>query len=217
MRFNRSGYTAGARVRHRLWCRRRLGVLEPETARRWRCSFEFVPIPSSSITVTLSGSEAGLRVIQFTKRHWSSLGCNGETFSDRGYQSSWEVSRAQPGTAGILVDYTGGEVGASFGSGTPTSRAQQFLAQVEPVLPGLSSVWNGRATVDFWAAGRSRARGGRAERTRAPLSWDYQSPAQPGLVRIRWRWPQKLSLLAVRAIVESHGLGEPWLYEVDPA
>lgn len=71
MRLNRSGYTAGARVRHRLWCRRRLGVLEPETARRWRCSFEFVPIPSSSIAVTLSGSEAGLRVIQFTKRHWS--------------------------------------------------------------------------------------------------------------------------------------------------
>jgi len=30
--------------------------------------------------------------------------------------------------------------------------AQQFLAQIEPVLPGLSATWNGRATVDFWPA-----------------------------------------------------------------
>jgi monoamine oxidase len=89
--------------------------------------------------------------LQFTRRHWTSLGLTGETYSDRGYQSTWEVSRAQPGQSGILVDYTGGKIGASFGSGTPTSRAQQFLAQIEPVLPGLSQYWNGKATIDFWA------------------------------------------------------------------
>jgi monoamine oxidase len=88
--------------------------------------------------------------VQFTRRHWNSLGCNGDTFADTGYQNSWEVSRAQPGTAGILVDYTGGDVGASFGSGTPSSRAQQFLTQIEPVLPGLSQYWNGKATIDYW-------------------------------------------------------------------
>jgi monoamine oxidase len=89
--------------------------------------------------------------VQFTRRHWASLGLTGETYSDRGYQSTWEVSRAQPGQSGILVDYTGGKIGASFGSGTPTSRAQQFLAQIEPVVPGLSQYWNGKATIDFWA------------------------------------------------------------------
>ena len=88
--------------------------------------------------------------LQFRRRHWNDLGSNGETYSDRGYQSTWEVSRAQPGQSGILVDYTGGTIGASFGSGTPTSRAQQFLSQIEPVLPGLSQHWNGRATVDYW-------------------------------------------------------------------
>ena len=88
--------------------------------------------------------------VQFTRRHWNSLGCNGDTVADTGYQNTWEVSRAQPGTAGILVDYTGGDVGASFGSGTPASRAQEFLTQIEPVLPGLPQYWNGRATVDFW-------------------------------------------------------------------
>ena len=56
----------------------------------------------------------------------------------------------QPGAQGILVDYTGGTIGASFGSGTATTRAQQFLAQLEPVLPGATAQWNGRATLDYW-------------------------------------------------------------------
>ncbi len=61
------------------------------------------------------------------------------------------MTRAQVGAAGILVDYTGGNIGASFGTGTPSERAAQFLAQIEPVLPGISSRWNGRATIDYWA------------------------------------------------------------------
>jgi monoamine oxidase len=54
------------------------------------------------------------------------------------------------GRSGILVNYTGGSVGAGFGSGSPTSRAKQSLAQLEPLLPGITAKWNGRATVDFW-------------------------------------------------------------------
>jgi monoamine oxidase len=94
--------------------------------------------------------------VGFKTRFWRDLGYNGETYSDRGYQNTWEVSRTQPGRSGILVDYTGGKVGASFGpaSGTPEERAQRFLAQIEPVLPGLSSRWNRKATVDYWAGYR---------------------------------------------------------------
>jgi len=88
--------------------------------------------------------------LQFKDRLWNSLDCNGETYADTGYQNTWEVTRAQPGTAGILVDYTGGKIGASFGTGTPSERAAQFLKQIEPVLPGISSRWNGRATIDYW-------------------------------------------------------------------
>jgi len=89
--------------------------------------------------------------LQFSSRYWNTLGNQGETYADSGYQNTWEVTRAQPGSAGILVDYTGGTIGASFGSGTPAERAKRFLAQIEPVLPGISAYWNGRATVDFWA------------------------------------------------------------------
>ena len=88
--------------------------------------------------------------VGFKNRFWRALGSNGETFSDTGYQNTWEVSRAQAGTNGILVDYTGGKIGASFGSGTPTERAKQFLAQLEPVLPGATKHWNGTAAIDYW-------------------------------------------------------------------
>jgi len=87
--------------------------------------------------------------VQLRSRLWRRLGYNGETFSDRGYQNTWEVSRAQTGAAGILVDYTGDKIGASFGRGTPRSRAKEFLAQVEPVLPGVTTAWNGKATIDL--------------------------------------------------------------------
>lgn len=88
--------------------------------------------------------------VGFKNRHWRTLGCNGETYADTGYQNTWEVSRGQAGSSGILVDYTGGNIGASFGSGTPDSRARQFLAQIEPLLPGITKQYNGKAAIDFW-------------------------------------------------------------------
>ena len=111
----------------------------------------FDPLKVTAINQLGMGTNSKLHV-QLTSRHWNTLGNNGNTYADTGYQNTWEVSRAQPGASGILVDYTGGTIGASFGSGTPTSRAQQFLAQIEPVLPGLTAKWNGRATIDFWTA-----------------------------------------------------------------
>jgi monoamine oxidase len=90
--------------------------------------------------------------VQFSERYWNSLGNNGNTFADTGYQNTWEVTRGQPGNPGILVDYTGGTIGASFGSGTPDARAEQFLAQLEPVLPRITTKYNGKATIDFWTA-----------------------------------------------------------------
>jgi monoamine oxidase len=109
----------------------------------------FEPLKVTAIKELPMGTNSKLH-LQFTQRHWSSLGSNGETFADLGYQNTWEVTRAQPGDAGILVNYTGGDVGASFGSGTEMSRAQEFLTQIEPVLPDIAQHWNGKATIDFW-------------------------------------------------------------------
>ena len=109
----------------------------------------FSQVKSTAIEELGMGTNSKLHV-QFSSRYWNSLGNQGETYADTGYQNTWEVTRAQPGTAGILVDYTGGKIGASFDNGTPAERAAQFLGQIEPVLPGISSRWNGRATIDYW-------------------------------------------------------------------
>ncbi|HET7574664.1 MAG TPA: FAD-dependent oxidoreductase [Solirubrobacterales bacterium] len=109
----------------------------------------FSAVKKTAIEQLGMGTNSKLHV-QFRERLWNSLGCNGETYADTGYQNTWEVTRTQAGGAGILVDYTGGRIGAGFGTGTPPERAAQFLSQIEPVLPGVSSRWNGRATIDFW-------------------------------------------------------------------
>jgi monoamine oxidase len=89
--------------------------------------------------------------LQFDRRVWREVGYNGETYSDRGYQCSWEVTRGQPGTSGILVNYTGGDVARAFERGRVERQASAFLDQVEPVLPGVGAAWNGRTTVDVWS------------------------------------------------------------------
>jgi monoamine oxidase len=110
----------------------------------------FNSVKNTAIQELQMGTNSKLH-LQFRDRYWGAIGNNGNTFADTGFQNTWEVTRAQAGAPGILVDYTGGTIGASFGSGTPQTRAQQFLAQLEPVLPGISSHWNGKATIDFWA------------------------------------------------------------------
>ena len=101
------------------------------------------------------GTNAKLH-LQFQNRLWNQPGpwglSNGSTFADTGYQNTWDVTRAQPGATGILVNYTGGAAGAAFdGSAGPVRRAEYaatFLTQLQPVLPGISAQWNGRVTLD---------------------------------------------------------------------
>jgi monoamine oxidase len=102
------------------------------------------------------GTNAKLN-LQFNSRMWNSPGpwglSTGGSFADTGYQSTWDVTRAQRGPTGILVNYTGGTVGASFRGDRTSSKvvavyAKNFLNQIEPVFPGLTGEWNGRATLD---------------------------------------------------------------------
>ena len=118
----------------------------------------FEPLKVTAIKELPMGTNSKLHV-QFKDRFWYAAGNNGNTYGDTGYQNTWEVTRAQGGGKGkgILVDYTGGKIGASFGSGTPQGRAQQFLGQLAPQFPkaDLSEHWDSKdpltVTVDYWA------------------------------------------------------------------
>lgn len=90
---------------------------------------------------------------QFVSRFWNDIGNNGETFTDTGYQNTFESSRAQQGKFGILVNYTGGKIAAKQFALTDTELEEtttQFLDKLELVLPGSVQNWNGLSTVDHW-------------------------------------------------------------------
>jgi len=50
---------------------------------------------------------------------------NGDSYSDLGYQNTWDVTRAQAGTTGIMVNYSGATWPAAFAPSTPYSNATQ--------------------------------------------------------------------------------------------
>ena len=130
---------------HRGRARPRGSVLDPR--RSVDLSRGLLPLEAAARSVSRHGHQLEAHV-QFATRHWDGLGSNGETYPTAA-TSARGTSPSEPGANGILVDYTGGRIGASFGSG-PEERAARFLAQIEPVLPGITSQWNGRASIDFW-------------------------------------------------------------------
>ena len=109
----------------------------------------FGPIKARAIRELGMGTNSKLH-LQFKQRFWNGLGWNGETYSDRGYQSSWEVSRSQAGASGILVDYTGGTIGASFGSGTPRRGRRRSSPSWSRSCRARRHNGTGRRALDYW-------------------------------------------------------------------
>jgi monoamine oxidase len=96
--------------------------------------------------------------LQYAERDWLGKGpwpgvSNGSSYADTGYQVTWEATRAQLGTPGILVFYSGGSTtdaavtGPAFAlanNGGVQADAAVARSQLATVYPGLS--WNGKAT-----------------------------------------------------------------------
>jgi len=115
----------------------------------------------TAITELGYGANAKLQ-LQFDTRYWNDPAgpwvpqagiSNGGTYADRGYQNTWDVTRGQGASTGILVDYTGGGVPLASFTGQPTATdavryGRTFLKQIEAVFPGITAHWNGRATLD---------------------------------------------------------------------
>lgn len=88
--------------------------------------------------------------LQFRNRIWRQQNCNGATYSDTGYQDTWEVTRAQAGAEGIINNFTGGATAVAMNNAPLDTKAAQFLAQFERVVPGITNEWNGRVILNYW-------------------------------------------------------------------
>ena len=122
--------------------------------------------------------------LQISDRFWSQPGVwgngNGESYADTGYQEAWAVTVGQPGGTGIINNYTGGDVSRLLNPAAPfsdtgspgkagafvRSAAGTFLRQIEPVYPGITRRWTGRAQLSVWHVN--------------PYSWGAYSYYPPG-------------------------------------
>ena len=114
----------------------------------------FDRLKQTAITQLGSGINAKLNV-QFNSRPWNKAGSTGSIYTDQPFQSGWDVTRGQSGATGIFVEYPGANVASSMAQSNPyttnatstqvTKFAQQLLAQMEPIFPGIGNEWNGKA------------------------------------------------------------------------
>lgn len=123
------------------------------------CDAGFDALKLQAIDEQGAGRNAKIQ-LQFKKRLWQEPGAwpgvsNGSSYSNTGYQSSWESTRGQTGRSGILVFYSGGTVTGSLNGNQPVATiadnrvatdVRATLRQAERVFPGLVNAWNGKAT-----------------------------------------------------------------------
>lgn len=103
--------------------------------------------------------------MQFKQRTWLGKGpwpgvSAGDLFSDLDFQQTWDTTKPQAGTSGILLQYGGGSLAHSLNPSGPFNTAQQdpyvqglvgrVLCQVDQAFPGTKAQWNGKAQLSAW-------------------------------------------------------------------
>lgn len=123
----------------------------------------FDALKQTAITQLGYGTNSKLK-LQFDTRYWNQKGpwpgvSTGDIYTDLPFQSTWDTTIGQSGSEGIIINYTGGTVGASYQPNAPYSTskddpavrkyARDFLAQLEQVWPGISQHYTGRAALSY--------------------------------------------------------------------
>ncbi|MEZ5464215.1 MAG: FAD-dependent oxidoreductase [Lysobacteraceae bacterium] len=105
------------------------------------------------------GSNAKL-MIGFNERIWNTrYRQNGSAFADLPFQTTWDTSRAQAGTGGILTNFTGGRHGIDIGEGSAKQQADAAVTQLDALYPGILAAREGAREVRMhwptqpWAQG----------------------------------------------------------------
>ncbi|WP_405941437.1 flavin monoamine oxidase family protein [Streptomyces sp. NBC_00207] len=102
--------------------------------------------------------------MQFTARPWRGTGpwpgvSAGDCFTDSDVQQTWDTTKVQPGTGGILLQYGGGTLAGSLTPATPFATeadpyvrnlAGRMLTGIDAFYPGTKAVWTGKAQLSAW-------------------------------------------------------------------
>jgi monoamine oxidase len=128
-----------------------------------------IAIPFSVMRVAVDFSKAGFRPLkvqsintlpmgiscktqlQFTRRKWYDVGCNSEIRMPAfGFNTTWDVTRGQPGEFGIFNFFAGDTQATQAGQMDDNALALQLMKEAEPLIPGLLPLWNGLMIKNAW-------------------------------------------------------------------
>ena len=88
--------------------------------------------------------------LEFRGRPWLAAGCDGASVSDTGFQTCWDETLGDGGATSVLVNLRAGRA-AGRGADDARTAAEEFLAEFDSLLPGVSAHWTGRATTWNWS------------------------------------------------------------------
>lgn len=98
------------------------------------------PLQRRAIAELRYGTNAKL-MLGFSERLWRTREHDaGSTFTDLPLQTTWETSRAQPGTHGILTNFVGGRHGVEIGRGSPNEQGDAARADLDQLYPGIAAL-----------------------------------------------------------------------------
>ena len=103
------------------------------------------------------GANAKLHV-EVSRRPWIDSGYGGSTYTNMSqFQCGWDDTSAVAPPGGVFCFFPGGRQvtngwsGAAFGVPT-AAQVSSYLAQLEPIHPGVTAAYTGKAYRDFWHA-----------------------------------------------------------------
>lgn len=147
-----AGYTLGfkrAATAFQVRARRVVLALPFTTLRNVKLDLDLPPAKRRAIAQLRYGTNAKL-MIGFNERVWRTRhASSGSTYSNLPLQTTWETSRMQAGSAGILTNFVGGRHGLEIGSGTPKSQADAAARQLNVIFPGIASARAGAREARF--------------------------------------------------------------------
>jgi monoamine oxidase len=95
------------------------------------------------------GTNAKL-ILGFKSRVWRDAGFGGDSYADLAFQSGWDSSREQPGTAGAYTIFEGGTKGTDLKPGSAEDQAKRLLPGLDKVFAGTREQWLGTALRAYW-------------------------------------------------------------------
>jgi monoamine oxidase len=118
----------------------------------------FSPLTLRAISELELGANAKVHV-QLSHRPWVEQGYGGAAYTNpSGFQCGWDDTAAHPLPTGVFNFFPSGDQvkawsGTAFGA-APAGQVSGLLGQLEPIFPGVTAAYSGKAYRDFWWGNR---------------------------------------------------------------